>query len=310
MSKGWAVIGLLAAAAALTGQAPPSDFTVDREKREIFIPCKVAPRKLPTLPEIYPIEVIATYPAPKGQKAHETVVLFDARPQEVQKALEGFGLKAGRPARGDEWAATGPELEVLLELPGKGGGAKTRARIESFLVDRRTGKPLPPLTWRFTGSSYKQPDPAKPDRIYGADVGGTLIGLFPVTDELVVQSNLTTRDGELLKIETAKELLPPEGTPAVLVLRPAPTAAAPPAAVAAPSARPAAGTAIQDAIRALSLPPVRAGNVEAPAIPPAAAAPDASGGRRDAAPAGPAPGEAFPGPSAYPPLPRELPAQK
>ena len=309
MSKGRAVIGLLAAVAVLTGQAPPSDFTVDREKREILIPCKIAPRKLPTLPEIYPIEVIATYPTPKGQKAHETVVTFEARPQEIQKALEGLGLKAGRPARGDEWAATGPELEVLLELPGKGGAAKTRTRFESLLVDRRTGKPLPPLTWRFTGSSFKQPDPSKPDRIYGADVGGTLVAIFPVTDELVVQSNLTMRDGELLKLETAKELLPPEGTAVVLVLRPAPPAPAQPAVGASQPARISAESAILDAIRGLALPPVRAGGIDLPALPPAAV-PDASRVRRDVALGGPAPSEASPVAPPFPPLPREVPAPK
>jgi hypothetical protein len=308
MSRGWAAIGLILASAVLTGQAPPAEFTVDRDKREILIPCKIAPRKLPTLPEIFPIEVIATYPAPKGQKAHETVVTIEARPQEIQKALEGLELKPGRPARGDEWAATGPGLEVLLELPGK-DGAKSRTRVETFLVDRRTGRTLPPLTWRFTGSAWRQPDPAKPDRIYGADVGGTLIAVFPVTDELVVQSALTVRDGELLKLETAKDRLPPEGTPAILVLRPAPPAAAPPAPGALPPTRASAESAILDAIRGLALPPVRAGGVDAPALPPPAA-PDPAGGRDDAAPGGLAPAEASPVAPPFPPLPREIPGPK
>ena len=61
-------------------------------------------RKLPTLTQIYPLEVVACYPAPQGQKAHETVVTFEVKPSEVAKALESFGLKPGKPAVGEEEA--------------------------------------------------------------------------------------------------------------------------------------------------------------------------------------------------------------
>ena len=72
----------------------PAAVVIDKEKKTVTIPCAVAPRKLPNLNEIYPIEVIATYPAPKGQKAHETVVTFgDIKPSHVHQALEQLGLK-------------------------------------------------------------------------------------------------------------------------------------------------------------------------------------------------------------------------
>src|SRR5262245_66638349 len=74
-------------------------IAVDKDKKTITVPCKIAPRKLPNLNEIYPIEVIACWPAPKGQKAHETVVVYDAKPSEIHKAVESLGLKAGKPAR-------------------------------------------------------------------------------------------------------------------------------------------------------------------------------------------------------------------
>src|SRR6476661_9686790 len=77
-----------------------SDIVVDKEKKTVTIPAKVAPRKIndPRYTEIYPIEAIATAPFPKGQKAHETVVTVDVAPSEVHKALESLGLKAGKPA--------------------------------------------------------------------------------------------------------------------------------------------------------------------------------------------------------------------
>src|SRR5205085_1591793 len=90
-------------------------ITVDKEKKTITMTCRIAPRKLPNLNEIYPIEVIACWAAPKGQKAHETVVVFDAKPSDIHKAVESFGLKPGKPARGEDAKAEGPEVLIFLE---------------------------------------------------------------------------------------------------------------------------------------------------------------------------------------------------
>lgn len=202
-----------ASAPAADGQ----DLVVDKANKTVTIPAKVAPRKLETLNEIYPIEVIACWAAPKGQKAHETVVTFEVKPSDVHKALESFGLKPGKPARGDD-SATGPELEIFLEFAGTDGQPR-RESIEKFIVDRKTRKPLPPLKYYFTGSVMKQPDPNNPAQIYAADLTGTLASVFPVTDEVVIQSNLSMADEPLLKLETNKRLLPAEGTPVKLIIQ-------------------------------------------------------------------------------------------
>lgn len=301
----WMALGLGIAAAAAGGQQkpPPAGFTVDREKKEILIPCRIAPRKLPNLPEIYPIEVCATYPAPQGQKAHETVVTLGAKPTEVHKALESLGLKVGKPVRG-EGAATGAELDVLLEIPEKGKPGKQRVRMENLLVDKRTGKPLPPIKWLFTGSSMKQPDPAKPDQVYAADLSGTLVGLLPVTDELVIQSSLTAQEEALIKLETAKDLLPPEGTEAVLVIRPASGAA--PASASRLTPRAAAEAEVQNLGERMSLPAARPAPVQLPA-PASAAAADPFQHRRGVPPARTSPEEARPLALLLPPIPVEAP---
>ena len=62
----------------------------------------------------------------------------------------------------------------------------------------------------------RQPDPDKPAKVYGADLTGTLITIFPVTDETVFQTNLTMKEESLLKLETNKNVLPAEGTPVKL----------------------------------------------------------------------------------------------
>ncbi|MBM4071045.1 MAG: hypothetical protein FJ271_19165 [Planctomycetes bacterium] len=194
----------------------PARLTVDAQRRAVVIPARIAQRKLPQFNDVYPLEVVATYPAPRGQKAHETVVSFtDIRPSEVHRGLEKLGLKAGKPARGDGIAA-GPEVRVLLEYADAAGKSHS-VPVEKRMVDKKTNKPLPPLRWRFTGSAIKQPDPEKSDKVYGADMSGTLITLFPVTDDVVLQSTLTMKDEPLYRLERVKGL-PAEGTTVRLVI--------------------------------------------------------------------------------------------
>ncbi|MEX2214747.1 MAG: YdjY domain-containing protein [Phycisphaeraceae bacterium] len=204
---------------ALAEDAKKSPMTVDAAKKTLRITCRIAPRKLPDLSEIYPIEVIAcATTAAKMQKAHETIVLIDhLKPSEIHKALESFGLKAGKPAKGNDAAAEGPELKVSLELPGPANTVK-KTPIEKCLVDRKTGKSLPSIKWHFTGSKMAQPDPNKDEKVYGADLTGTLISIFPVTDETVMQTSLTMKEEPLIKLDTNTKLLPAEGTIVTLII--------------------------------------------------------------------------------------------
>lgn len=108
-------------------------------------------------------------------------------------------------------------MRLLLEFPGITGSPRV-VPMEKCLVDGTTGRPLPPLKWYFTGSAERQPDPNKPQRVYGADLGGTLISLYPVTDETVFQTSLGMREERLLRLETNTDVLPAEGTPAKLIV--------------------------------------------------------------------------------------------
>ena len=193
--------------------------TVDKAKRLVKIDAKIAPRKLPHLKEIYPIEVIACWPHPKGKKAHETVVTIDALPSAVHKALLSLGLKPGAPVMGESnEPPKGPDVTVYLEITGP-DGAPRRVSIDRILVDMRNKKPFPKtVKWRFTGSVMSKPDPNKNETIYGADLSGTLIAIFPVTDQTVLQTSLTLKYERFLKLETNTELLPKEGTPVKLVI--------------------------------------------------------------------------------------------
>ena len=71
---------------------------------------------------------------------------------------------------------------------------------------------------RCTPAEGRQPDPNKDEKVYGADLTGTLIAIFPVTDQTVLQTNLTMEYEKFLKLETNPAVLPKEGTPVKLVI--------------------------------------------------------------------------------------------
>jgi hypothetical protein len=188
-------------------------IVVDKEKKTITIPAKVAPRKINAkgFDKIYPIEVVATYPFPKGKKAHETVVTIDVKPSEVHKALVGLGLKPGKPAKTAKDKQTGPEVKIYIQV-----GKAPRRPVESFLTDQKTDKPLTKVKWLFTGSTMLKPDGSKTE-VYGADEMGTLIAIFPVTAETVFQSSLSLADEKYVKLETNNKL-PKVGTAVSLII--------------------------------------------------------------------------------------------
>ncbi len=55
--------------------------------------------------------------------------------------------------------------------------------------------------------------------MYGANLSGTLITVFAVTDEAVLQASLTAESESAWRLETNTKVLPKEGTRAKLVLQ-------------------------------------------------------------------------------------------
>jgi hypothetical protein len=206
-------------------KATPGGVTVDADRRAVIIDAKVAPRKLPNLDKVYPIELVAGWGAPKGKKAHEIVVAVEANPSEVHKGLEKLGLKPGKPAKGgppkdgDPFPkADGQVVNVYFEVLDGAGGVK-KVALEKVLIDPATKKPPPKMTFVFTGSVLTAPDPNKPDdKKYGADLTGSLICLFPVTDEVVLQTMWTMKEEKYLKFDVNPAALPKEGSAVKLVI--------------------------------------------------------------------------------------------
>ena len=75
------------------------------------------------------------------------------------------------------------------------------------------------MRWLFTGSAMVKVDPASEKRSYGADFSGTMVTIFPVTDETVFQSTLGMDAEALFSLEVAG-ILPPVGSKARLLIEP------------------------------------------------------------------------------------------
>ncbi len=213
-----AAVALAMFAHAVAEEPKTVGITVDKDKKIVVIDAKVAPRKLEAKEfegKVYPIEVIACFPyaAGKQRKAHETVLTTEVNPSEVHKALESLGAKPGKPARGDE-KAEGPELRVFVEYTQPDGTAK-KLTLDKILVDPKTEKAMPKMKFLFVGSPSGPLSPDDPKIVYKADITGTLLTVFPVTDS-VVQSTLPVTAS--LPLEVKKGVLPKENTPVKLIL--------------------------------------------------------------------------------------------
>ncbi len=194
-------------------------IVVDKDAKTVTVPVKMAPRVvLKEKKEPYPLEVIATWPHPKGKKSHETIVNFDEsiKPSDVAKALESLGIRPGTPVMG-EGEPKGPAVKIYFLVPDSTGLEK-KVTIDKALIDPKNGKTFPAkVEWRFTGSILKQLDPNKADKTYAADDSGTLIAIFPVTNETVFQTSLQIENEKFMKLEVNTKVMPKEGTAIKLV---------------------------------------------------------------------------------------------
>jgi len=148
----------------------------------------------------------------KGGKEYETVLVIEATPDELHQALLKIGLEPGEPAKeGDPPKGRG--VRILVEY--EAGGKKVRRPADEFVVSKKTGKPLDPGPWAFTGSARGY-DPAADKEVLQAAVSKNIVGLHWLDATPLVQNpRAECKEQNIYTPNVAQ--LPKPGTPAVVI---------------------------------------------------------------------------------------------
>jgi len=148
----------------------------------------------------------------KGGKEYETVVVADCAPQDLHDAFVKIGLQPGEPSK-DNDPPRGTPVRILVEY--EADGKKVRRAVDEFIVSAKTGKPLEPFTWAYTGS-VKGFDPTTDKDVLQAIVSKNLVGLHWVDATPFFQNvRAECREQNIYRPNVA--IIPKPGTPVRLI---------------------------------------------------------------------------------------------
>ncbi len=148
----------------------------------------------------------------KGGKEYETIFVIEATPDELHQALLRIGLEPGEPAKEGN-PPKGRGVRILAEY--EADGQKVRRPADEFVVSARTGRPLEPGPWVFTGSA-KGYDPAADKEVLQAAVSKNIVGLHWL-DATPLLQNPRAECKEQNIYKPNAPALPKPGTPAVVI---------------------------------------------------------------------------------------------
>ncbi len=163
-----------------------------------------------------PVELLAC--TPRG-KTHESVLVLNIEPKELQIALLLLGLRQGRnPAA--EWAEDSPEaarppgdeVQIFVVWAADDGQDKARTEVtaESLLMNQVSGEPLAGCRWVFLGSRMV-------GHRFGADIEGSLVATYRDPLAILELVHETVNDDTFHGVNSG--LCPPEDTPVELVVQ-------------------------------------------------------------------------------------------
>ncbi|MDZ4754824.1 MAG: YdjY domain-containing protein [Phycisphaerae bacterium] len=198
----------------------PGGIEVDRTNGEVRVPAATGI----TVGWLEQVACVA------GTRDHESLVTVECKPSDVHAALLLLGLEPGAPGR---WRYDQESVQVV---PPRGPAIEVRIRyllrsVEGAAIAHEVhvlewirgidGRSFP-ASWVFAGSAIApNPKSLGPGEHYVADYSGSLVGLVTFGDEVIAATAVIP---DLIEFETANweafsERMPPEGTPATLVLR-------------------------------------------------------------------------------------------
>jgi hypothetical protein len=158
----------------------------------------------------------------RGTREHESLIVVDARPSQVQAALLAAGLKPGAPGRWEVGAGaaltrtppSGAAIEVLVRAPPEAEPVP----IDAWIRDART-EASTRLAFVFAGGRFA-PGRQGGER-FVTDDSGSVVGLVTFGDEVVALDEVVP---DRVEVEPARwqartAAMPEEGERVTLVLR-------------------------------------------------------------------------------------------
>lgn len=157
------------------------------------------------------IELLAC--GPEG-KTHESTLVLDVDPVDLQAGLLLLGIEPGTPPTSLGFGQpSGPEVDVWIDW--LVGGTSRTVRAEHTVINNRSGTVLPETGWVFTGSMIEE----------GRFMASSEYSLIATYWDPYAILNLPLPIGaDDTALEASKPALPPFGTPVTLrvAVRPAP----------------------------------------------------------------------------------------
>ena len=145
---------------------------------------------------------------PRG-KTHESVLVLDVYPVDLQAALILIGAKHGRPAEGPGMGPPeGDPLDVFVEW--QDGKRTVRRRAEALIRNSTTKRVMPKTAWIFTGSTFE-------DGRFKALVEESLIVSYWDPWAIINIGSDVGADDEILSVNT--KTVPPLGTPVTVIIQ-------------------------------------------------------------------------------------------
>jgi hypothetical protein len=149
----------------------------------------------------------------KGGKDYESLFRADLDAGALYEGLKKIGAKPGAPPADAQSPPSGGKLRIRVEW--KEGGESRKEPVESFVLDTKTGKPMEPLAWVFTGSKEGfVPELERTDLLVKAN--RNLVALIQHDPTVLVMNPAPDPGGRRYKGN--RSLMPPEGTSVTFVV--------------------------------------------------------------------------------------------
>jgi len=195
----------IAAAVLLALPAPPQAGTVQVDEKVGTVTFGAVTVPLDLQPEVKGfIEYVLVN---RGGKDYESVFKAEIDAGALYDGIKKIGVKPGAPPADAKAPPTGGKLRISVEW--KEGDKIRKDPVEAFILDTKTGKPMEPVAWVFTGSKEGfVPALEKTDLLVKAN--HCLFALIQHDPTVLVMSPVPDPGGRRYKGN--KELLPKAGT--------------------------------------------------------------------------------------------------